>query len=179
MARKKKPSEEPTPTPDVVEPTPTPKKTGRPGKLTPEIQAKICELLRGGNYRNVAARSCGVSAYTMARWMMEGEADKNSVFGEFRQAVLASETVAETEMVKVVVEAAKQDPSHAWQWLERKHHDRWSKNTGEIKLLRKQLADLAKAVEEYRVQANTSKPIAPVPISAYYPGSPEIKEGAV
>ncbi len=42
--------------------------TGRPAKLTPELQAKLVEALKAGNYAEVAARHVGIASSTFYDW---------------------------------------------------------------------------------------------------------------
>ena len=47
-------------------------RTGRPTKLTPDLQAKIVEALKAGNYAEVAARHVGIASSTFYDWMKRG-----------------------------------------------------------------------------------------------------------
>lgn len=96
---------------------------GRPSKLTPEREAKILQLLRDGNFREVAVRAVRVSYPTFCRWMK----CKSKRYRNFRKAVLEAEQEAEIAMVAVVRSAAYDDAKHAEWWLERKVPDRWGK----------------------------------------------------
>jgi hypothetical protein len=102
-------------------------KPGRPTKFTPETQVEIVRIIKGGNYRCVAAEACGVAERTFAEWMAKGEEFPDSDFGKFRQAVIAAENHAEMGMVSAVNVGALTDPKHAEWWLERKFPDRWGR----------------------------------------------------
>lgn len=43
--------------------------TGRPSKLTPELQQQIVQLITAGCYPEVAAGACGISRTTFYEWM--------------------------------------------------------------------------------------------------------------
>lgn len=43
--------------------------TGRPSKLTPELQSQIVQLITAGCYPEVAAGACGISRTTFYEWM--------------------------------------------------------------------------------------------------------------
>lgn len=96
---------------------------GRPSKLTPEVQAKIVEAIRGGNYREVAAEWAGIGERTFQTWM----AGQKPAHLEFQRAVIEAERAAEIRAVALIMKAAANDPKHAEWWLERKFHDRWGR----------------------------------------------------
>lgn len=96
---------------------------GRPTKLTPEVRARLCEALRGGNYRETAALWAGVTPETLARWMQK----KGERFDQLRKEVLEAERAAEVRAVALVMKAAAADPKHAQWWLERKFPERWGR----------------------------------------------------
>lgn len=100
---------------------------GRPTKLTPALQAKLCKLIRAGNFRNIAAAAVGIPARTLQVWLAKGKQSKTGVYREFRHALMAAEKAAETDMVALIIKAAKKDAKHAEWWLERKHHKRWGR----------------------------------------------------
>ena len=102
-------------------------KAGRPTKLTPEVQDKICAALRGGNWRKVAARWAGIGERTFERWMKQGGEESKGPLADFVVRVIEAEEAAEIRMVALVMTAAAKDPRHAEWWLERKHPDRWGR----------------------------------------------------
>lgn len=105
----------------------TPKrKSGRPSKLTPETQEKICLALRGGNFRSTAAQWAGVSYRVFLEWMKVGSERPKSRHGAFRAAVIEAEKAAEIHAVGLIVKAAAKDPKHAEWWLSHRHSERWA-----------------------------------------------------
>jgi hypothetical protein len=62
-----------------------PKRTpGRPSKLTPEIQDRICASLRAGNFAVVACQAAGISESTLLQLAGAGQArSERTVFGVF------------------------------------------------------------------------------------------------
>jgi hypothetical protein len=105
-------------------------KRGRPTKLTPQTQAKIVELIRGGNYAEIAAAAAGIGERTFYSWMQRGEREEDSIYAEFRQVIKEAEAEAEIEAVAQVRAGGK-----GWQapmtWLERKFPSRWARMTRE------------------------------------------------
>ncbi len=100
---------------------------GRPTKLTPELQAKILDLIRAGNYRKIASGACGVRDRTFCTWMRLGKNAKTGIHRDFFLSVLRAEKDAETIMVAKLVAGADKDPKAALAYLERKFHKRWGK----------------------------------------------------
>jgi hypothetical protein len=64
-----------------------PRKPGRPTKLTPELQRRLCALLRLGVPAERAARLVGIGERTFHTWMADGERQEDGPFQQFRQAV--------------------------------------------------------------------------------------------
>lgn len=104
-----------------------PRPVGRPTKLTNEVQEKILQAIRGGNYREVAARWAGIDPVTLTRWMRRGEQGRRGPYVQFCQAVLEAEQQAELRAVALIMKGAASDPNHAKWWLERKFHERWGR----------------------------------------------------
>lgn len=124
---------------------------GRPGKLNPDLQERILDLVLEGNYIETAAQVAGVSKSTLHRWLRraddvaaqasehaEGDLEEIDVYSlvdpaewiylDFRHALKSAEAFAETELVRLT-------KSHAlvggWQAfmtiLERRNPDRWGR----------------------------------------------------
>jgi hypothetical protein len=124
---------------------------GRPTKLTPALQARVCKLIRAGNFRTVAAAGAGVPMRTFSAWLAKGKSLKSGVYREFRLALIEAEKLAEIDLVAIIFRAAKKDARHACWWLERKYPARWGRKDRPIndetidRLLCEQLARLASA----------------------------------
>lgn len=113
----------------------------RPTKLTPEIQEKICNAIRAGNYIETAAAYSGVAKSTVFDWMRRGAREKERVgkntrarirkkevpYVEFSDAVEKALADAEVIDVDIIRRAAKENwQAAAWR-LERKFPDRWGR----------------------------------------------------
>lgn len=116
---------------------------GRPLTLTPELCGLICQAIRDGNYREVAAKWAGVPVRTFLRWCARGKKEESGPYSDLWHAILEAEADAEIKMVDAVMKAAVSDPRHAQWWLERKFPERWSPNRGELRALAKQIAAIA------------------------------------
>jgi hypothetical protein len=100
---------------------------GRPSKLTEELEQKLCDALRAGNYLEVAARYAGVSRSSVHRWLALGADDgADPRLKQFAEAVSKAEADAEIHAVGVVRKAINQgDTRAAFGYLERRHPARW------------------------------------------------------
>jgi terminase small subunit-like protein len=47
------------------------RRVGRPARYTPELAARICGLIATGSTLRAAAKACGISWRTVARWNVE------------------------------------------------------------------------------------------------------------
>ena len=74
-------------------------KMGRPSKLTPEVQERICQAIRAGNYYEAACAYAGIGYSTFRVWMIKGEKAKSGKYREFLEAVTRAEHEAEVRMV--------------------------------------------------------------------------------
>lgn len=99
--------------------------SGRPSKLTPELQAKLVEYISAGNYDCVACGLVGINPSTYYRWLQLGKEAKSGKYREFYNAIKKAAAAREASWIKYI----DSDPS--WQskaWLlERRYPERWSK----------------------------------------------------
>jgi transposase len=101
---------------------------GRPTKLTPALQQKICDAVRAGNYLETAAAFAGIDKTTFHRWMRRGARGSRGVYRDFSQAVEKALADAETRDVALIAKAAADGAWQASAWrLERKFPDRWGR----------------------------------------------------
>ncbi len=77
---------------------------GRPSKLTPDRQAKICDALKAGSTRKNAAEYAGVGKSTMRQWELD--------FPEFLEALELAEAECEARNVAVIQKAGSGFKSH-------------------------------------------------------------------
>jgi transposase len=101
------------------------KPNGRPTALTPEVQDKILNAIRAGNYAEQAAQYAGVHKSTYYRWMQKAdEPDTKPIYREFRDAVKEAEAGAEAYAVAMVRQAMPSSWQAAMTFLERKYPER-------------------------------------------------------
>ncbi len=104
------------------------KRIGRPPKLSPDIERRIVELLRAGNYVETAAACAGIHKDTLYRWLKEGARQPNGIYGGFAVAVERAQAEAEARDVTLIATAAREDwRAAAWR-LERRSYARWGEH---------------------------------------------------
>jgi len=107
-------------------------KTGRPSKLTPQLQEKICEYIANGNYLNTACQATGITDSTLFNWMKRAEEEGKNGGGryfDFMVAIKKAEAQAEAALASMIKETAlqKKEWLPAMTFLERRHPDRWGR----------------------------------------------------
>ena len=112
----------------------------RPSKLTPEVQEKICNAIRAGNYYEAACGYAGIGYSTFRVWMIKGEKAKTGKYREFMDAVMRAEYEAEARMVAQWQKHMPEDYRAIRDFLERRYPDRWGRknlsieHSGEISI---------------------------------------------
>lgn len=102
------------------------KRAGRPTKLTPQLQRRIVELIRAGNYASVAAAASGIAERTYYDWLARGSREHHSIYAEFLQTIKEASARAEVEAVSGVRTADRGWQAHMT-WLERRYPSRWGR----------------------------------------------------
>lgn len=93
---------------------------GRPTKKTPELVAKLLQVLGLGVHRKVAASVCGIGESTLQGWLAEDE--------ELEAECERVELAVEAKIVSVMRKAALGGDMKTAQWyLERRYPDRWGR----------------------------------------------------
>lgn len=112
----------------------TPRKQGRPSKLTEEVQNRILRAVQAGNWLETASAYAGVDASTVRRWIAKGEADDaEEPYRSFCAAIKQARAEAEIRAVALIQKAAQDGTWQASAWyLERSHPDRWGRKRLEI-----------------------------------------------
>lgn len=92
---------------------------GRP-KLDLAMTQRIIDLIRAGNYLEVAATAAGIHRTTLYRWMRHGRDQKRGRYRKFLSQVERAQAEAEARDVAIIAKAAPDDwKAAAWR-LERK-----------------------------------------------------------
>ena len=100
---------------------------GRPSKLRPEVEEKVVQALRLGNYRRQAATFAGIDDTTLRRWMKRGMIERDGPYADFRRAVLEAETMAQITAMGAVTKAIRGGDWKAAAWmLERKAPEQYA-----------------------------------------------------
>src|SRR3712207_5676590 len=88
----------------------------RPTKLTPGIQAAICESLKSGLFRAAAASLVGIDEMTLSRWYHRGAREDRGAYRAFFLAVNKAEAEFQREATDMLRAFAARNPKHL-QWL--------------------------------------------------------------
>ena len=104
---------------------------GRATKLTPEVQTRIIDALRAGNYIEAACGYAGITTQTYWQWMAKANqpGPRMSLYAEFRDAANKARADAEIRNVAIVQKVAQDGrtwQASAW-WLERSFPTRWGR----------------------------------------------------
>lgn len=106
---------------------------GRPTKLNPEMQEKICQLLKAGNTFRTACEVAGIGETTGQEWRARGENRHSAragdeIFARFAKATRKAEEEAAARNVALIQKAAAAGTwqAAAW-WLERKFPSEWAR----------------------------------------------------
>jgi hypothetical protein len=106
---------------------------GRPSKLTPELQERICQLLKAGNTFRTACEVAGIGYTTGKEWRQRGDdqhpsREGDDDFAAFAAAIRKAEEEAVVRNVALIQKAAANGTwtAAAW-WLERKFPAEWAK----------------------------------------------------
>jgi hypothetical protein len=110
------------------------------GKLTPEVQARIINALRAGNYVETASHLAGVGRASVYRWIERGRAalereetgdtltEDEERYAVFAQEVEEARAAAMARNVTLVNTAAQTTWQAAAWWLERTNPQMWGRH---------------------------------------------------
>jgi len=79
---------------------------GRPTKLTPDMQEKICQVIRAGNYAEVAAAYAGISHSRFYDWLKRGE-NGEQPYRDFRDSVEKAKADSEVRDILAIDQCIK------------------------------------------------------------------------
>jgi hypothetical protein len=99
--------------------------TGRPTSLTPEVQKRICQALRAGNYRETACAAGGIHKDSFYTWLKRGASGEEEPYASFVVAVEKAEAAGEKKLLREIRSGVDNWQSRAW-ILERRWPGRWS-----------------------------------------------------
>lgn len=110
-------------------------------RLTPDVQDRIVQALRAGNYVDTAAQFAGISRPTLYRWLERGDraaekadlgetlSEQEEMFLNFRNEVDAARASATVRNVSLISQAAQNSWQAAAWWLERTNPNLWGRQT--------------------------------------------------
>lgn len=96
-------------------------------KLTDEVQSKIVNAIKRGNFITVACALAGVDRTTYYKWCVLGHQRPNGRYGQFVEAVSQANAECEDRLVNILSDAAMQgDTDAAKHILKCKAAKRWN-----------------------------------------------------
>ena len=99
-------------------------------KLTPELQDKIVQAIRMGNYVETAVAYAGIHKDTFYNWLQRGKDEPGSIYADFSDAVEKAKADSEVRDVALIEKAATDGSWQAAAWkLERKFPQKWGRVT--------------------------------------------------
>jgi hypothetical protein len=108
---------------------------GRPTKLTPELQDRMVQIIRAGNYQVVACRYVGLAERTFYYWLSRGRRGWkiDEPYVQFLQAIEEAQAAAEIESVaRIRAAARKGDLDSDKFFLTHAYPDRWGRHQARI-----------------------------------------------
>jgi hypothetical protein len=118
------------------------RRVGKPPMLTPEVQQAIVDLVRVGNFPQVAAEYHGISRFSLWEWMARGEnpdhprnvasGEDTTIYVEFAKAVREAEARSQAVVLVNLIREAREDAGVATRFLERRFRRLWGVNALEV-----------------------------------------------
>ena len=106
-------------------------RSGRPTRLTPEVQQKLIQAIATGNTRRTAAAYAGVSITTLEEWLARGKGTapraQTKIYADFADAVEKAEADAVATSVALIRQASQRNWTAAAWWLERRYPQEWGR----------------------------------------------------
>ena len=93
----------------------------KPYKLTPEVADAVVEMARNGYSLTMVADLLEIHRTTIYQWIRKGEAEPDSEYGDVARRIRKARAERARALVRVVEDAAADDPRWAT-WLLEKHH---------------------------------------------------------
>lgn len=136
-----------------------------PTKCTPELTEEIVQILRAGNYIEVACDYVGISARTYHYWVERARNELKSIedgtrrkvrekeapYVAFLRATTRARRSAEVQSVARIRRAGEEDwKADAW-FLERSYQNRWGRTRHDIEMKVETTTDLEKLTPQERV----------------------------
>ena len=103
-------------------------RTGRPTKLTPQVQADIVEALEHGLHQESACARVGIHRDTFYEWMRRGREETEGIYANFADAVEKARARPEAEALEAINVAWRDGTWQAAAWfLERSHPHKYGR----------------------------------------------------
>lgn len=103
---------------------------GRPTRIDDGLIGRVVGVVLGGATRRAAANVCGINEQLFRLWMRRGKAEPDTIYEEFRNAILTAESQAEVGAASNIYQAGFSDPKYHQWWLTKRCKD-WKDKPGE------------------------------------------------
>lgn len=94
-----------------------PKRIGRPTRLNPKVQRKICALLERGQFFKHACEACDIPYGTASAWYTRGCDEQGTIYHEFALAIEKAKAIgitARMDKIRQIGDQEKNWTAHAW-----------------------------------------------------------------
>jgi len=122
---------------------------GRPSKYSEEIQRKICNAIRRGNFAVNAARLVDINESTFYRWMAASK-NGNPKYGNFYESVHRAVSQSEDNLLSKLIDSG--DVKTLTWVLERRHKAKWGLNAQEEGLDPDDVGDVCKTKRQELIE---------------------------
>lgn len=95
---------------------------GRPSKLTPEVQAKLCMAVSLGLTRELQAGFAGITKRCLELWLKKGRTTTKGPHHDLVAALWVAEGEGAVENMKLIQQAAKAGKWQASAWIMERRH---------------------------------------------------------
>jgi hypothetical protein len=131
-------------------------RVGRKTVLNAELTDRIAQMLRAGNYVEVACAAVGVNRCTFYDWYARGEEGVPGLYKDFRERVDQARAEGEARNVALVAKAASRTWQAAAWMLERQYPERWGRPSQRQEEPEAEAADGFAALDELAVRRRAS-----------------------
>lgn len=103
---------------------------GRNTKLTKERQEGMAAMIEQGHSQAAAARAYGISPQTFTEWKRRGEANPETIFGEFSERIARALSTSEADYVNTLRHMAEEiGDTNTLRWmLQQRFHEEWGES---------------------------------------------------
>jgi len=162
--------------------------TGRPTKLSAEVQRVLVEAITKGSTWSIACKAAGIDHQTLLNWREKAIEEPESDYAALVMALEQAEVTAHDKWLATITDAAKTDPKWAAWMLSRRYPTEYADNTPALAVQTnvsveqaqpKQLEGITseeadKLIDEYVARRNQQRMLPPI-VSKPIPANIELR----